>query len=369
MMTHGTKSNATYLYYSLRAERRRPHHHGSASAHPLSPRREARQSRQRVLRAPPISQRRARQTLFPTAVPPSPPTGDRALPLPHSSHRIRHGTHLRLRSSPPDPAWRTPETTPFPPSPPWPPDPAWHTRAPAWRIHSANARNRAASIHVPIGDRTIHHRSPHPIPLRITLNPHPDPETFIHLPWSLSLFGSNIREFGSVSGSDGVTGVASNADAVAMWMVSCRAPCGWCSSPQATPRLRPRCPPQHPQHPGGWAARDTRSSRSPTSRWVATASAAGIHHKTTRWRSRHRSAVSRPSAPSSSMSGTDHAIFFTSALPLLSVLCSSGNGVYFCLASPCLEVVKINSPRRRERSLAANVVCPSPWQDRRTADK
>ncbi|XP_020401070.1 AP-1 complex subunit gamma-2 [Zea mays] len=114
---------------------------------------------------------------------------------------------------------------------------------------------------------------PHPIPPRITPNPHPDPETFIHLPWSLSLFGSNIREFGSVSGSDGVTGVASNADAVAMWMVSCRAPCGWCSSPQATPRLRPRCPPQHPQHPGGWAARDTRSSQSPTSRWVATASA------------------------------------------------------------------------------------------------
>jgi hypothetical protein len=182
------------------------------------------------------------------------------------------------------------------------------------------ARNGAASIHVPIGDRAIHHRSPHPIPSRITPNPHPYPETFIHLPWSLSLFGSNIREFGSVSGSDGVTGVASNADAVAMWMVSCRAPCGWCSSPQATPRLRPRCPPQHPQHPDGWAARDARSSRSPTSCWVATASAAGIHHKTTRWRarSRHRSAVSRPSAPSSSMSGMDHAVFFTSALPLLS---------------------------------------------------
>jgi hypothetical protein len=90
------------------------------------------------------------------------------------------------------------------------------------------------------------------------------------------LFGSNIREFGSVSGSDGVTGVASNADAVAMWMwmVSCRAPCGWCSSPQATPHLHPRCLPQHPQHPDGWATRDARSSRSPTSRWVATASAA-----------------------------------------------------------------------------------------------
>jgi hypothetical protein len=55
--------------------------------------------------------------------------------------------------------------------------------------------------------------------------------------------------------------------------------------------------------------------------------------------------------------------------PFYRVLCSSGNGVYFCLASPCLEAVKINSPRRRERSLAATAVCPSPWQDRRTADK
>jgi hypothetical protein len=85
-------------------------------------------------------------------------------PLPHSGHQIRHGTHLRLRSSRPDPAWRTPKTTSFPASPLWPPDPAWHTRAPAWRIHSANAQNGAASIHVPIGDRAIHHRSPHPTP-------------------------------------------------------------------------------------------------------------------------------------------------------------------------------------------------------------
>jgi hypothetical protein len=34
-------------------------------------------------------------------------------------------------------------------------------------------------------------------------------------------------------------------------------------------------PPTTPQHPGGWAARDARSSRSPTSRWVATNSVEG----------------------------------------------------------------------------------------------
>jgi hypothetical protein len=39
---------------------------------------------------------------------------------------------------------------------------------------------------------------------------------------SLSLFGSNIRGFGSVSDSGGVTDVASKADAVAIQMVSRR---------------------------------------------------------------------------------------------------------------------------------------------------
>jgi hypothetical protein len=123
--------------------------------------------RQRVLRAPPISQRRAiiaRQTLFPTTVPRPHPL--ETAPFPPSPPR------------PPDPAWHTPEIAFFPtesslahtgdhalpPSPPWPPDPAWHMRAPAWHIHSANARNGAASIHVPTGDRAIHHRSPHPTP-------------------------------------------------------------------------------------------------------------------------------------------------------------------------------------------------------------
>jgi hypothetical protein len=73
----------------------RPHHHAV-----LPPRRDACPSRQRVLRAPPISQQRVRQTLFPTAVPPSPPTGDYALPP--SPQR------------PPDPAWHTPEIAFFP---------------------------------------------------------------------------------------------------------------------------------------------------------------------------------------------------------------------------------------------------------------
>jgi hypothetical protein len=70
--------------------------------------------RQRVLRAPPISQWRARQTLFPTVVLLPHPSKTAPFPFLHRGHRIRHDTHLRLRSSPPDPAWRIPETTPFP---------------------------------------------------------------------------------------------------------------------------------------------------------------------------------------------------------------------------------------------------------------
>jgi hypothetical protein len=122
--------------------------HGSASA-PFH--------RQRVLRALSISQQRHSLPHFPTVVPPSPPTGDRAIP-PFPTATTRPAWRIpEIALSPPDPAWRTPETTPFtlrhrghriP-----------HTRAPAWRIHSTNARNGAACVHVPTGDQAIHHRS------------------------------------------------------------------------------------------------------------------------------------------------------------------------------------------------------------------
>jgi hypothetical protein len=152
----------TNIYYFLRTDRRRPHYGCGARfclhAPPAA-----------VPRCPPISiasvfsvlrQSRSGATIFPTSPARSPlPHPPETVPFPPSPP---WPPDLAWRTpeialSPPDPAWRTLETTPFTLSHRDHRIP--YTRAPAWRIHSANARNGATRVHVPTGDRAIHHRS------------------------------------------------------------------------------------------------------------------------------------------------------------------------------------------------------------------